>query len=206
MFDYARFHPIQILYSIRLMPPFYKEHIHWYRSIINISFYFTTVRPTFLILPRNISVNETSSVNIQCTAKGPDQPIISWYRLLTNGQKMNLNCSSNELAITKVDRNDSGFYVCEARNYAGYINTTFFINVQCMYTLDSWAYRSIELRVKGIWKMKFRAEDYIQYLDISPIVDTEEITVDNCTLLQKVHEVKRELCYITGAGCSTADL
>jgi hypothetical protein len=54
--------------------------------------------------------------------------------------------------------------------------------------------------------MKFRAEDYIQYLDISPIVDTEEITVDNCTLLRKVHEVKRELCYITGAECSTADL
>ena len=98
-------------------------------------FVFTAVRPTFSIVPRNVSANETSSVNIQCEARGPDQPKISWYRLMTNGQKVNLNYSGSEFTITKADRNNRGFYVCEARNHAGYINTTFFINVQCTYRL-----------------------------------------------------------------------
>ena len=103
-------------------------------------FYFITVQPTFYISPRNYSAIETSSLNIQCAAKGPDQPIINWYRLTENGWKVKLNVSCNELTITHVERDDSGYYVCEARNAAGYINTTFFINVQCMYQYTSIIY------------------------------------------------------------------
>ena len=54
---------------------------------------------------------------------------------MTNGEKMKLNHSGNVFTIINVVRNDSGFYICQATNDAGYINTTFFVNVQCMYTL-----------------------------------------------------------------------
>ncbi|XP_028400222.1 protein sidekick-1-like [Dendronephthya gigantea] len=88
------------------------------------------VLPTLLTLPRNITANESTTVVTHCVANGPDRPIISWFRLMMNGRLIKLNSTGNELIIVGIDRDDSGFYVCEARNHAGFINVTFFINVQ----------------------------------------------------------------------------
>lgn len=49
---------------------------------------------------------------------------------------MKLNHSGNVFTITNIVRSDTGFYVCQATNHAGNINATFFINVQCKYTLE----------------------------------------------------------------------
>ena len=72
-------------------------------------------------------VNERGSFNITCEASGDPAPNnYTWIRL-DNGERHN----GNVLTFTRISRNDSGQYKCEAQNQCGKGSRVQSIDVYC---------------------------------------------------------------------------
>ncbi|XP_042079510.1 roundabout homolog 1 isoform X3 [Haplochromis burtoni] len=97
------------------------------------------VPPAFAIRPRNQVVAVGRTVTFQCEATGNPQPAIFWQRegsesLLFSYQPpqpfSRLSVSQmGSLTITNVQRNDGGFYSCQALNIAGSVITKALLEV-----------------------------------------------------------------------------
>ena len=88
---------------------------------------------------KNETVNEGSKVTFQCNATGNPSPTLSWTKdgNLINQSSNNIVFSqdSQTLTINNVQRNDAGFYVCNATNNVNYVSASGHLNVQCKYEL-----------------------------------------------------------------------
>ena len=70
-----------------------------------------------------MSVHLHSSSSITCTESGDPEPIMTWTK---NGTYF---VNNNTLTITNVSDKDAGQYICTARNRAGKIRVTVWIDV-----------------------------------------------------------------------------
>ena len=83
----------------------------------------------------NKTVNESDSIIFYCNASGFPPPRIEWSKL---EDETAVFPAGKELNITRVNRTDSGTYVCTAKNGV-YPNATAstVLNVQCKFILYS---------------------------------------------------------------------
>mgnify|MGYP001792480276 CR=1 FL=1 len=80
-------------------------------------------------IPLNKTVNESDSVYFYCNATGLPSPTITWYKIENGGAALVTN---KEIIFNKVNRADSGTYVCTATNgVLGNATASTFLNVQC---------------------------------------------------------------------------
>ncbi|XP_022810220.1 hemicentin-2-like, partial [Stylophora pistillata] len=76
--------------------------------------------PTATVFPASLTVTRNQSAKFYCSADGNPKPIVSWSRI--NGSRLaNSGVRNNLLQITKTTFNDSGNYVCTARNILGQV-------------------------------------------------------------------------------------
>jgi len=73
-----------------------------------------------------IDVEEGDDLNLQCEASGDPTPFIEWTKRDVLLQSRN---TSTALVIPKIERNDSGDYVCTAVNNAGSASYSILVRV-----------------------------------------------------------------------------
>lgn len=82
-----------------------------------------TVKPFFLLEPRDVTVLSGRDVEFDCQVGGDPQPIIKWRResaKMPTGRSQILD--SNSLRIISVTPHDEGVYVCDAESVIGVIS------------------------------------------------------------------------------------
>ncbi|XP_076271608.1 peroxidasin isoform X2 [Rhynchophorus ferrugineus] len=81
------------------------------------------VAPIFTIHPENVDAVVGSSIKLECTASGTPTPEITWFKddleVLPSDERVVYNADRTSLQITYAKEEDSGLYVCEARNPIG---------------------------------------------------------------------------------------
>ena len=82
-------------------------------------------RPTVIISPANLIVNESQSAILHCSSSGYPRPDVVWSK--TNGtlpHKRTVVDNTGKLVIKHVTDSDSGIYQCKASNLLGSTKTT----------------------------------------------------------------------------------
>ena len=118
--------------------------LYWKRTILTLTIFLFQVPPSFVSKPENTTVVEGEDVRFKCNATGNPKPLISWF-LEKNGSLVSLSKTSKHqigednftLEIKNVQRDQTGRYVCEAKNEIGNTSTSVYLNVQCKYVLFS---------------------------------------------------------------------
>ena len=83
----------------------------------------------FTTLPKNLTVNETNSILLNCDASGFPEPSFTWTK---NGMILSV---SKQLNIQRSYRNNTGMYECMASNGVEQDKTAkSFVTVQCKST------------------------------------------------------------------------
>ena len=88
--------------------------------------------PSLLQRPVGMTVNESQTAMLQCTADGNPRPKVTWYKLhssLPVGR--HVIESSGALIIKDVKPGDEGVYSCRAENLLGQVNSSMKLTVQC---------------------------------------------------------------------------
>ena len=79
-----------------------------------------------------MTVNESQSAILKCTADGNPSPKVTWSKLhgsLPVGR--HVIESSGALIVKDVRPGDDGFYSCTAENFLGQVNSSAELTVQC---------------------------------------------------------------------------
>lgn len=79
----------------------------------------------------NLTTYEGASVELECTATGEPEPKIEWFRdsiPIYYNMKYILK-DDGSLILPHVTANQSGYYTCQAKNYAGREIHSFWVNV-----------------------------------------------------------------------------
>ncbi len=74
---------------------------------------------------QNKTITEGGNVTLSCQATGTRQQTVSWFK--PDGQRVD----GSDLALTNINRNETGEYRCEASNECGNASQTATIDVQC---------------------------------------------------------------------------
>ena len=94
-----------------------------------------TEKPSITTDPQGDTVREGENVTLFCNATGDPVLTISWTRrvsLVTTSAKFSFSDDNKKLAITNVNRTDSGEYRCVARNRVGSdTSDAAMLDVQC---------------------------------------------------------------------------
>ena len=93
--------------------------------------------PSLLQHPVGMTVNESQTAILKCTADGNPSPKVTWSRLnssLTNGR--HVVESSGALIVKDVRPGDEGVYSCRAENLLGQVNVSAKLTVQCKLPLN----------------------------------------------------------------------
>ena len=88
--------------------------------------------PSLLQGPVGMTVNESQTAILKCTADGNPRPIVTWSKLnssLPVGR--HVVESSGALTVKDVRPEDDGVYSCKAKNLLGQVNTSAKLTVQC---------------------------------------------------------------------------
>ncbi|KAH3796204.1 cell adhesion molecule DSCAML1-like [Dreissena polymorpha] len=99
--------------------------------------------PLFTVYPRNITVNQSDTMTLNCLGQARNDPTVRWYRGqsgdLTPIQPSNRVVISpgGSLALQAVTIADEGWYMCELANSFGSVNHSAFINVQVAPAISS---------------------------------------------------------------------
>ena len=88
--------------------------------------------PSLLQRPVDMTVNESHTAILKCTADGNPSPKVTWTRLsssLSTGR--HVVESSGNLSLKDVRPEDEGVYSCRAENLLGDVNASAKLTVQC---------------------------------------------------------------------------
>ena len=88
--------------------------------------------PSLLQRPVGITVNESQTAILTCTADGNPSPKVTWSKLhgsLSVGR--HVIESSGSLIVKDVKPGDEGIYRCRAENFLGQVNSSAELTVQC---------------------------------------------------------------------------
>ena len=92
-------------------------------------------RPEITKHPQNVTVAERNNVTLTCNATGNPEPQFSWFKdkdLVKSTNRIYLSANNSLLTMTDVNRNDSGGYLCVARNEVGNDTSKIVVlDVQC---------------------------------------------------------------------------
>ncbi|XP_022799388.1 hemicentin-1-like [Stylophora pistillata] len=91
-------------------------------------------KPEIAAHPHNFTTEEGHDVTLYCNATGNPAPTISWTKYgnpISNGSRIILSPSHEQLTITNVNRIDSGKYKCQAKNRVG--TDTSFVSTVTVY-------------------------------------------------------------------------
>ncbi len=104
--------------------------------------YLFTVKPEITVHPKPLTKTEGDDVTLSCNADGNPEPTISWTRNgapinTTGNSRISFSSNKKKLAITNVNRTDSGEYRCVANNSLGNdTSNSATLNIQCKLTSD----------------------------------------------------------------------
>ena len=87
----------------------------------------------------NLTTYDGASVELECSATGEPDPMIEWFR---DGRPIIYNMQyilkeDGSLLLPHVAANQSGYYTCQAMNYAGKEVHSFWVNVVSKCQIDS---------------------------------------------------------------------
>ena len=88
--------------------------------------------PSLLEGPVEMTVNESQTAILKCTADGNPRPKVTWSKLdssLPIGR--HVVESSGALIVKGIKRGDDGVYSCRAENLLGQVNASAKLTVQC---------------------------------------------------------------------------
>ena len=88
--------------------------------------------PSLLQRPLGMTVNESQTAILKCTADGNPRPRVTWSKLnssLPVGR--HVIDSSGALVVKDVRPGDDGVYTCKAENLLGQVNASSKLTVQC---------------------------------------------------------------------------
>ena len=86
--------------------------------------------------PIGVTVNESQTAILKCTADGYPPPKITWSKLIsTLPDGRYVAGSSGALIVKDVRPGDDGVYRCKAENVLGSVNATARLTVQCKYSV-----------------------------------------------------------------------
>ena len=106
--------------------------------------------PSMLQRPVEMTVNESLTAILKCTADGNPRPRVTWSKLnssLPDGR--HVIESSGALIVKDVRPGDDGVYSCKAENLLGQVNASSKLTVQCKWL----KLYMIQVRVKE-WNLK----------------------------------------------------
>ena len=75
--------------------------------------------PTVAVSPAKMTVNETGSASLQCSATGNPKPNTVWSKLKNQSEIRQSAVSGGKLLLKNVKASDSGTYQCSAANILG---------------------------------------------------------------------------------------
>jgi len=75
--------------------------------------------PTVAVSPAKMTVNETGSASLQCSATGNPKPTTVWSKLKNQSELRQSAVSGGKLLLKNVKASDSGTYRCSAANILG---------------------------------------------------------------------------------------
>ncbi len=88
--------------------------------------------PSLLQRPVGMSVNESQTAILKCTADGNPSPKVTWSRLNSSlSVDRHVIESSGALIVKDVRPGDDGVYSCKAENLLGQVNASATLTVQC---------------------------------------------------------------------------
>jgi len=101
----------------------------------------TILAPTVAVSPAKLTVNESGSASLQCSASGNPEPVIKW-RTVNNQSEISKSAFSNlrgELRFQNVKGSDSGVYECSAANILGNARAVvqLEVNGKCLILLEN---------------------------------------------------------------------
>ena len=96
-------------------------------------FAFVLVPPKVSALIKNQSVPLNFTFEIKCYVKGDPPPKVNWSK-----DGLDLDIKENTLIINRVTFEDAGWYLCNAKNWAGKIQAKFWIDVTGKWPLRSY--------------------------------------------------------------------
>ena len=79
----------------------------------------------------NLTTYDGASVELECTATGEPRPVIQWLRddVPIHYSVQNILKEDGSLLLPHVTANQSGYYTCQAQNYAGTKVHSFWVTV-----------------------------------------------------------------------------
>jgi hypothetical protein len=101
------------------------------KSILCFFLFFSIAPPFFSRTTSNLTTYDGASVELECTATGDPEPKIEWFR---DSFPIHYNMhyilkEDGSLLLPHVAANQSGYYTCQAKNYAGTETHSFWVNV-----------------------------------------------------------------------------
>lgn len=75
--------------------------------------------PTVEVSPAKLTVNESESASLWCSARGYPKPTISWSKLGNHSKLDHTAISGGKLHLMNISMKDSGVYRCSASNVLG---------------------------------------------------------------------------------------
>ena len=88
--------------------------------------------PYLLQSPVGMTVNESQTAMLQCTANGNPRPKVTWYKLYSSlPVGRHVIESSGALIVKDVRPGDEGVYSCRVKNLLGQVNASATLTVQC---------------------------------------------------------------------------
>ena len=74
--------------------------------------------PEVIVSPASLTVTQHQTATFYCSADGNPEPSVSWGKISGSGM-VNTDGQNNKLQIRSAGYNDSGSYVCTAKNILG---------------------------------------------------------------------------------------
>ena len=111
---------------------------HFVRSLMD--YFIITDKPEITVHPRSEAKTEGENLILSCDAEGVPAPTISWTRNgslvdTSDNSRISFSADRKQLAITNVNRTDSGEYRCVANNSLGNdTSNPATLDVQCKYS------------------------------------------------------------------------